>query len=320
MDKNIAFLIRKFLTGKTAFAENTALGDWFRQNTLPRHGITLWSRIRRRMWKHIELQIAPREDLVSGGAGWLLFSVAASILILISLGIYFYNSDKKGGIFHREPAYITVAADTGQVKKVKFIDGTIVWLNSCSSISYTNDYGTKKREVKLVGEAFFDVAHDNTRPFIVNTRYTTTHVLGTSFQVRAYSNETQSIEVTRGKVKVEMKALPGSQAYFLFPGEVVTYDPRNQRTEKSRTDLSLAGGWRSNLLHFDAQPLSEVAATLERRYGVTIRFSNVDLATRKFSGTFDNQGLKSILNSLRLSMELNIKYENQSVIEIIGKE
>lgn len=317
MDKKIAFLLRRFLTGKATNEEKKELDTWYNQPsrpTGPNDGLSLWPKVKVQIWSRLEASMH-REVPDKGLNVWLRPAIAATIALAVGLAIWFWSvrpSSQKAPLYAEYTLKITTAA--GEVKKNMFSDGTTVWLNAASTLSYRSDYGTKTREVLLNGEAYFEVAHDTVHPFIVHTRYSTTRVVGTSFTVRAYPGEVQMIGVATGKVQVQVDSADNQPIYSLIPGDKVSFDPQTAQTVSGHADLSMLMCWKDNALCFDSLPLTEVSASLQRKYKVPIRIANPVLARRQFRGSFQDVPLQKVLETLSLSMSLTITANGDTII------
>lgn len=322
MHKKTAILLRKFLVGKSSAEEQTELNDWYDQAPVEQPWSTKaqpWQAIKNRMWRQIEAKIKPEASTAVVINKWLRPAIAATVLIAAGISVFFIvHRPKTENILQYAKQDIHVSTSVGELKEVALCDGTHVWLNAKSSISYSKEYGKKLREISLEGEAFFQVARDTLKPFVVNTRYSITRVLGTSFTVSAYPDERQHVGVVSGKVMVKMPDSSNRSDFRLVQGEQVSLDPATNQSELENIDPEQLMSWKDNVLCFDSQALSEVAAILERKFGNQIRVTDSGLCNRQFTGTFDNETLPHILNTISLSMGLTIKQANDTIVEISG--
>jgi len=222
-----------------------------------------------------------------------------------------------------------VSTKNGSKSKLQLPDGTQVWLNSGSNIAYDNDFGGATRQVRLTGEAFFDVVKDNARPFIIHTSTVDIKVLGTVFNVRSYPEEKMTeTSLIRGAVEVTLKA-NADKKIFLKPNEklivsndstlvksdsIQTPDVRKKPAAMTLTQVhhlnkdTVASEvlWTKNKLVFDGETLSEVALKLERWYGVKVIIQGDELKNIEYTGVFDDDNLTEVLYALQLSG--NFKY------------
>ncbi|HVU58689.1 MAG TPA: FecR domain-containing protein [Puia sp.] len=257
-------------------------------------------------------------------------AVAACLAFVVLLA---YNVFQENGAGVKAPAPLAsgnfVSTKNGSKSKLQLPDGTQVWLNSGSNISYDNDFGVTTRQVRLTGEAFFDVVKDNARPFVIHTATVDVKVLGTAFNVRSYPEEkVTETSLIRGAVEVTLKA-NADKKIFLKPNEklIVSNDSTlvqndsiqipdvkkkpavmtltqvhhlNKDTEASEVL------WTKNKLVFDGETLGEVALKLERWYGVKVIIQGDELKNIEYSGVFDDDNLTEVLYALQLSG--NFKY------------
>lgn len=222
-----------------------------------------------------------------------------------------------------------VSTKNGSKSKLQLPDGTQVWLNSGSNISYGNDFDGPTRQVKLTGEAFFDVVKDNARPFIIHTTTIDIKVLGTAFNVRSYPEEkVTETSLIRGAVEITLKA-NSDKKILLKPNEKLIVS--NDSSLLVKDSAQIAGAlkkptvmtltqvhhlakdtvatevlWTKNKLVFDGETLSEVALKLERWYGVKVIIRGDELKDTQYTGVFSDDNLTEVLYALQLSG--NFKY------------
>lgn len=221
-----------------------------------------------------------------------------------------------------------VVAAGGNVSKILLPDGTKVWLNAGSEIFYKTNYGNKYREVRLTGEAFFDVVKDADHPFIVNTATMRIKVLGTAFNVRAYANDNVSeTSLIRGRIELMTAGTP-NQRIILKPSEKLTIlnqkRPRHHADDAlitlstlhpAKTDsLPSEAQWLENKLVFDNEYFDDVAKKMERWYGVSVTFKNNELKEKRFSAKFTTESLGTALEALKVTGNFNFSIDNQKVI------
>ncbi|HVV06823.1 MAG TPA: FecR domain-containing protein [Puia sp.] len=255
-------------------------------------------------------------------------AVAACVALVVLLA---YNVFQGGSVKVSAPLASGnfVSTKNGSKSKLQLPDGTQVWLNSGSNISYDNDFGGATRQVQLTGEAFFDVVKDNVRPFIIHTATVDIKVLGTAFNVRSYPEEkVTETSLIRGAVEVTLKA-NADKKIFLKPNEklivsndstlvksdsIQVADVRKKPAAMTLTQVhhlnkdTVASEvlWTKNKLVFDGETLSEVALKLERWYGVKVIIQGDELKNIEYTGVFDDDNLTEVLYALQLSG--NFKY------------
>jgi len=267
---------------------------------------------------------------------WTLLGATA---VAACLAIVFFRSGVKGPTPTPLASGNFVSTKNGSKSKLQLPDGTQVWLNSGSNISYDNDFGGATRQVRLTGEAFFDVVKDNTRPFIIHTTTVDITVLGTAFNVRSYPEEkVTETSLIRGAVEVTLKA-NADKKIFLKPNEklIVSNDSTLVKSDSihvadvrkkpaamtltqvhhlNKDTVASEVLWTKNKLVFDGETLSEVALKLERWYGVKVIIQGDELKNMEYTGVFDDDNLTEVLYALQLSG--NFKYvvrRNEVVIK-----
>lgn len=164
---------------------------------------------------------------------------------------------------------VTLSVPAGKTAKVILDDGTLVTLNAGSQLTFPHHFREgEQREVKLLGEAFFEVTHNESRPFIVNTEELQTKVLGTKFNVRCFPKESCQVTLVKGSVLVSHD---GQMAY-LNPNETVSL--KNEKfLETSPADMDHALGWLSGEFYFDGQSLRDIMTEIGRWYNLNVVFA-----------------------------------------------
>lgn len=188
---------------------------------------------------------------------------------------------------------IEVVALAGEKKEIRLPDGSTVWLNACSKISYPEKFSDSIRYVTLTGEAYFSVVRNEKKRFEVATKDMTVMVLGTQFNVKAYPNdELVTTTLTSGKVVVQLP----DEKYTLRPNQELVYNTAdNSANLQNVSDNST--NWRDGSLIFNNLTMCEIFKELERRFDVQFDYSRGELPTDKYSIKFtNNEKLPQILN------------------------
>lgn len=233
---------------------------------------------------------------------WL--RVAAAVLLLVGCWAVARTFLLKPGA-----EAVTVAAGA-QRQLATLPDGSRVWVNKNSTLSYAADFNQTSRVVQLRGEAFFEVQKDHGRPFTVLAGDTRTRVLGTSFNVRAYAAEDSvEVAVVTGRVAFspDRAKLAVQDSVLLTPGlrGVIRRAAPAVAVQRRITDPNFRA-WQQDELVFDNQPLGQVASTLTRYYGTPVALSRPELASCRFTGTFRQAALPQVLRVLSLSAGLSV--------------
>ena len=194
---------------------------------------------------------------------------------------------------------VEVTVDRGEKAAVTLPDGSKVWLNSASRLSYSPESWRRERNVNLTGEAYFEVRPDSRRPFTVATDKLSVKVLGTKFNVKAYPDDAVSSS-TLVEGSVEVTTPDGS--YAIEPGWQVGYDAaRNVTTSPARVDTDACIAWIDNQLVFTDQTFEQIIASVERMYNIDVVFTSESIRSRRFSGTLPNNGLREFLEVISIS-------------------
>ena len=249
--------------------------------------------------------------------GNTFLKIAASLLLIISIGILLYDSSQNtpptSAITSKS---ITKENDRGRKSTIFLPDGSVIQLNSESSIRYDEINFEQDRTVFLAGEGFFEVAEDSIHPFSVISDQVAVTALGTSFNVDSY-REKDNIQVALVTGKVLVKNLTDSlqnQEYFLNPGQSVSYHKENKNfSEIIPFEAVNITGWKDGILYFDRADLSTVLNKLERWFAVDFELLNESHHTWRYTSQFKNQNLKNIMESLSFTQNFNYEINGKKV-------
>ncbi len=222
--------------------------------------------------------------------------LVASILLFAGGLFAWYEMSKPATLIPPAPLVVK-HTKKGEKLTFKLPDGTMVTLNANSMLIYQWSQPTPdNREVKLQGEAFFEVAKDTARPFVITSGEVQTTVLGTQFNVRAYEDEPGiQVAVVSGKVQVAGKE---TGAITLLPQEVGLYKKKEHVLEATEEPVEDIIAWQHNILIFDQDAAGEVWKKLEDWYGVNIIIRNKQNIKGRYSGKFHNQSLEEVLDGI----------------------
>jgi ferric-dicitrate binding protein FerR (iron transport regulator) len=231
---------------------------------------------------------------------------AAILLVAFLLGNIF-RSVWTLGPETGQMAEITVPL--GQMSEVTLYDGTHVWLNSGTTLQYTDKFGKKNRNISLDGEAFFKVTHSKI-PFRVKLKNSEIEVLGTSFNAISYKNENISY-VTLVEGSVNINSLSGEKITTIKPSQQITIPENLKDTKVNSVNASFYYSWTEGKIVFEEERLEDVAARLERWYNVEIRLEGQGTADLRFSGTvLKNKPLNQIVKAFDLLLPVSVNYQN----------
>ncbi|MCQ4872106.1 FecR family protein [Butyricimonas paravirosa] len=213
----------------------------------------------------------------------------------------------------RVPSFHTLRVPRGGEYKLMLDDGTEVWMNSASELRYPVHFTGDTRRVELVGEAYFQVAHDQEHPFVVVTRDMDVRVLGTSFNVSAYPDES-AVTTTLVEGRVELNAEGLEQAVRLSPGEQGVW--ANYRMDVRQVNTKLYTSWIKDRFSFESEGLETVLRRLARWYNVDFRIENPGMKEKIFSGTIPKyEDISKVLKIME--MTTNISFEVKDGVVII---
>lgn len=219
-----------------------------------------------------------------------------------------YQKNKAG---EKTMVYNTITTPRGGMYQLTLSDGTKVWLNAESSLRYPTAFAGNDRKVELSGEGYFEVAHDASKPFFVNTGSMSVQVLGTRFNVNAYADDGNlkttlfegSVEVNAGGSKVRLK--PGEQARLQLAD--------NDLKSLGNIDMDQVIAWKEGYFSFQNASLKEVLLQIARWYDVDFRFEG-DITSRKFGGGISrNSDLNDLLKILERS-RVHFRIEDRTII------
>jgi hypothetical protein len=224
-----------------------------------------------------------------------------------SQGRLFYINDATDEADMNPPQRNTISTPLGSEFELLLPDGTKVWLNAGSSITYPTRFSGTYRAIKLLGEAYFDVAKNKDQPFVVDANGTQIKVLGTQFNVHAYQNEeTVKTTLVAGAILVKSKKLnPGQQA--------ITF-PASEKVTISTVDLQEATAWRQGYFYFADEKLPTVMNTLARWYDIEVSYSG-DLHNKTFGGTISRyEDVNKLLKAIELTGSVHFQINGRRVM------
>lgn len=233
-----------------------------------------------------------------------MFYAAAVVLLMILVTFVYQYKDKSDVVTDYSLQIYKVLVDKGQRASVVLPDGTRVWLNSHTELTYNGDYGKKNREVILSGEGYFEVAKDSISPFIVKAGEMEIEALGTAFNVRAYSEDKESTATLfEGKVRTSV----GKNEVLLRPHESVRVNKASREMDISPEFTDYARMWKDNELVFRGETMEEVAVMLDRLYNVKVQFASERVRHYRFSGVIKNNSLENVIELISLTAPIVYK-------------
>lgn len=319
--RELESLLQKFYDGKTSPEEETLLSgyisdgevgvfDEYCTNKWLQQSYEIPSEVKERIRKNIIDNILLKKKQ----ARILLFKgvvkkfakaagMAAVLLMVVFAGWHVADS--------RKPEVFKIVSERGQKSSITLPDGSRVWLNSASAISYTSDYNSKERNVFLQGEAYFEVAANPEIPFVVHSQNLAVEALGTKFNVKAYV-EDDCIVTTL--VQGQVKTTYGNVSELLFPAQVSSFEKSTGQMTKSRVnDTAHMVPWIRNEILFTESSLSEIAVLLERMYNVTVMFDESDIGNYTYTGLVRNNSLQNVLELISTTSPVDYRMSADTV-------
>lgn len=243
-----------------------------------------------------------------------MIPVAACVASLVVLaGTWFFHREEA---VEMSPQWVVREANAGMRTHFNLPDGTVVWLNSGSSVTYPEPYEKDHRRVELQGEAYFEVTPDPQKPFIVSVREDRMRirVLGTAFNVQAYEEENLiHTTLVSGKVNLEIRDGQGRVLeQVLNPSEKASYDLVGGRMFIAPVNPVYETAWMDGKLMFRDTPLPDVLKRLSHFYNVRFEMQDPVLEEYRFTGTFIHRQLFEILDYLKISSNIHYQINQQT--------
>jgi len=243
------------------------------------------------------------------------YRVAAILILIFGASILFYKINTPPTATTAVPAAVKLiirANPAGVKSKFQLPDGTLVTLNSESTIHYREDF-ISNRKIELLGEAYFSVAKDSLHPFVVESKGLTTQALGTVFNVKAYEDE-RRVEVLLLEGKVVVNNIDSADAVYLDPGEKVSLKNEGSKLVKTTGNVTRDTQWISGILEFRSMQFQHIFKELERWYGVKIEVRG-KLTSARGSGKFqEGETLENVLNVLSYSNNFTYEINKHKVV------
>ncbi|TKD57940.1 FecR family protein [Flavobacterium sp. ASW18X] len=329
-EKELQILIEKYTAGNCSQKEkelvDRVLASYENKEVIP-FDVEKEKAIEKNIFSAIQAQIKATDNKKSFSIGIRqVFKVAASLVLLIGLG---YMVVSKGQEYNKaKVAQVEMLAqqtDWGKRATINLSDGTKVTLNAGSKLNFPKSFkGQKLREVFLEGEAFFEVAENKEQPFVVHSNAIDTQVLGTSFNVNAYSfNEAIAVTVKTGKVKVFNTKAESNNILELNPMELAYFNKSANTLSKSKVSNENFLDWKNGIIRFNDISFSEAANMLSRRYGITVHFKHQGLKNCHVTARYEKANLKVVLESIKFAtkgFDYEIKEGNQVLFKGLCKE
>jgi len=334
MGSDINKIISNYLQGKFSNEEEIKLKKWLDRGPSNKEQFDLLSNIwkttlgypdiinmedeRQKIWKklhgkngHTVARSSRSIPIVK-----IILRYAAVFMVLFGLGYYYWTNSNTEIDSPSIAKMIERSNPLGQKSKILLQDGSTVWLNAGSKLSYSSDFNNKTRKLRLEGEAYFEVAKNPKIPFEVFTNDLVITAIGTSFNVVAFSNVgVQRIALNSGKVKIECLdsannvCAPG----YLIPGDQALFSNQSRSISISKFVGSDPFGWKDGRIVFHHATMNEVIDVLTRWYNVEFEISGDLKQEWNYSTTFEDEVLDNVLASLKFTEKIEYKINGNQV-------
>jgi ferric-dicitrate binding protein FerR (iron transport regulator) len=312
MDKNILY---RFFDGTASYHEEMLVREWVEASAENRHILLK----ERRLFDMMMLNVGENTDkpiTVRRTRVAVFLKEVAKIAAIIAVTItvcYGYFRHRKGD---EPPAMQTIFVPSGQRVNITLPDGTNVWLNARSSLTYPISFNCNDRIMTLDGEAYFEVAKDEKRPFVVQTMQGIIEVLGTHFNVNAYVSD-GAFETTlmSGSLKVRLKGNDTSDVW-LVPDEKAVL--KEGKLQVEHVDDYTRYRWREGLICFSNASFVDIMSDFEKYYGISIRVKNTKVMKYSYTGKFRyTDGIDYALWVLQKNIRFSCRRDDENQIMYI---
>jgi len=295
-------IVDKVLSGKASQEEAKSVACWFNN---PQGSLELIERIDQDLNQEWE-----KRNSRSNYHTWKhwLYRVACALLIVIgsfACGYSVYRHYLQPVPVAEQVAY----AARGERTQVVLQDGTRIYLNSESQITFPSRFSLKERRVHLNGEAYFEVTKNAHRPFVVEMDQASVTVLGTRFNAISYDNQPVQVVLEEGSVRF---SAPNIDDVTLMPGQMVHYDSNLALATVTKTSPQTASTWRNHQIDINNMPLENVIAMLERKYNVDFHVRNPKCYHHSFTLSMSDYSLNEVLRRLDRVSPLSFKYDEKN--------
>lgn len=261
-----------------------------------------------RIWEKVSPELTPRRSIIRR-----LVTIAAAAALLVAAWAVWQLARPA------TPVLQQLSSAPGGKSKVILPDGSVVWLNHGTQLNYEkNTFGKQHREVTLTGEAFFDISKNEGLPFIIHAGKVNIRVLGTAFNVKAYTGDsTIATTLVCGKIAVSFRnqtVVMQPKDKLIIPLTTITPVFKRQHLEKDSTGHLPGTSWLDNKLAFDNETFGDLAVKMHNWYGLTFHFESPGLEQLRFSGIIDTESIEEALKMLQLSRPFNFRVNGKEVL------
>lgn len=239
--------------------------------------------------------------------------VAAIALLVAFSGIGYIVGNL--GYSSMRLADVKVEVPFGSKTKLYLPDGTLVWLNAGSTLSYSRGFGIENRRIELLGEGYFEVTKNKSLPFNVKTKEMNVQVLGTKFNFRNYSDEDEAcVTLIEGKVQLNNNN-SNDKGYTLVPNQQAVLNKQNKNIYINTVKAKYSHDWTEGYISFDEEKLVNIVRELGKNYNVNIEIVDTSLLNYRFFGKFSRteQSIQDVLNALASTNKLRYEQNGRDI-------
>ncbi len=320
-------LFEGYLKGNLCKTEESELHDWinsseknyraFKKYIQENQFAQIHSEETDQAWRNLKEKLSrhhlPKSEKKIVVPDWL--KVAAIVAVALLAGFF---ANRLTQTNHYSNALNEITVPKGEKVQVILSDGTKVYLNAGTHFEYPGVFSGNERNVAIVGEAFFNVAKNRSRPFIIKTPGFQVEVTGTSFDLSTYKeDEENSLTLKTGKVTITSDG----RNYKVSPGQKYIFNTQTQKSKITKADLQKSFLWREGVTVIDDQNLEEIRKLLERKFDVQIRITDKKYKAIRYTGQFKpHETLEDILDLIRETSPVKFKYKINEEKDIITIE
>lgn len=240
---------------------------------------------------------------------FLKYAAAIVLIVGISGAIGFFISTS---VSNSDTKFTEISVPKGERSTVILPDGSTVLINSNSQMKFSSSFNSGKRKVILSGEAYFNVAHDKSHPFIVETPSLQIEVLGTKFNISSYPNDQLTTTfLESGKVRIS-SAVAGN--IILSPNEAFVFNKFSRESEKIMMYDKRLMDWTKGVMTISGETIGELAKKIERRFNVTITFMDDNVKNHIYTGSIKDEDLNTVLEAIKFASSIEYKREGNQII------
>ena len=243
---------------------------------------------------------------------WWYAVASIAVLLVVSSLLYVGWTNNS----HQAVADVVIETPIGSRTKLTLPDGTTVWLNAHSRITYSQNFGIENRHINLSGEGYFEVKENKDLPFTVESKNLKVRDLGTKFNFKDYPDDERSVvSLTEGEIALSSLKQQGGDR-ILVPGQQAVLEKSSGKVSVVNAKVETSKQWIAGVITFNGEKLGEIVKDLERYYDVDISFKGEHIAQRHFFGTFNSQeqSLHDILDAFAATGKLHYKSYGHRIV------